>query len=144
MTMRGIAWLLVLVTASSLAAPASAPMMIGENIYRHGVLSTGEPLRGERAAASGVQGAAAACANCHRRSGLGEVEGVTLIPPITAKYLYSQRRAWLSRQLKDATPTTAPQSEWRRFVAYLESLDEEPWSCRSVVTAAGLCQAAPR
>ena len=29
-------------------------------------------------------------------------------------------------------------------VTGVESLDEEPWSCRSVVTAAGLCQAAPR
>src|SRR5438105_1099794 len=144
MTMRGIAWLLVLVTASSLAAPASAPMMIGENIYRHGVLSTGEPLRGERAAASGVQGAAAACANCHRRSGLGEVEGVTLIPPITAKYLYSagNRSAYtdatLARAIREGVGSDGRvlhylmphfrigDSDAASLIAYLKQLSSRP------------------
>jgi hypothetical protein len=63
----------------------------GENIYLHGVLSTGEPVRGERAPAPGAQGAAAACMNCHGRSGLGQVEGPAAVPPITAKYLYRPR-----------------------------------------------------
>ena len=63
----------------------------GESIYREGVLSTGKPLRGERPSAPAVQGAAAACTNCHRRSGLGELEGRALVPPITAKYLYRPR-----------------------------------------------------
>ncbi|TMH71723.1 MAG: hypothetical protein E6H52_19760, partial [Betaproteobacteria bacterium] len=63
----------------------------GESTYREGVLSTGKPLRGERPSAPAVQGAAAACTNCHRRSGLGELEGRALVPPITAKYLYRPR-----------------------------------------------------
>jgi hypothetical protein len=60
----------------------------GESIYVRGMLATGEPVRGERASAPGVQGAGAACANCHRRSGLGEMEGRVLVPPVTARYLY--------------------------------------------------------
>ncbi len=35
-----------------------------------------------------MQGMAAACVNCHRRSGLGDVEGQSVVPPITAKYLF--------------------------------------------------------
>jgi hypothetical protein len=40
-----------------------------------------------------MQGAAAACANCHRRSGLGAKEGRTSIPPITGRYLFRSRLA---------------------------------------------------
>jgi cytochrome c553 len=86
---------LVLLASSCFAAPARSPAPVdtgaGENIYLHGVLSTGAPIRGERASAPGVQGAAAACANCHRRSGLGEIEGSAPVPPITARYLYRPR-----------------------------------------------------
>src|SRR4029077_8625960 len=63
----------------------------GENLYLRGVLSTGEPLRGERASAPGVEGAGAACANCHQRSGLGQLEGLAPVPPISAWYLYRPR-----------------------------------------------------
>ncbi len=84
---------LVLLAASSVAAPVQSPVPIaaGEHIYQFGVLSSGAPLRGERGSAPAVQGAAAACVNCHRRSGLGELEGPALVPPITAKYLYRSR-----------------------------------------------------
>jgi hypothetical protein len=36
-------------------------------------------------------GAAAACVNCHRRSGLGTKEGRIAIPPITGRYLFHPR-----------------------------------------------------
>ncbi len=61
---------------------------VGEMIYRQGVLPSGEPLRGERASNVPIEGAAAACLNCHRRSGLGAAEGLTVIAPITGKYLF--------------------------------------------------------
>ncbi len=35
-----------------------------------------------------MRGTEAACVNCHQRSGLGDVEGRVVIPPITAKYLF--------------------------------------------------------
>lgn len=67
------------------AAPGAAEML-----YRHGVLPSGEPLRGERESATPVLGATAACVNCHRRSGLGTTEGRIFIPPITGKYLFNR------------------------------------------------------
>ena len=38
-----------------------------------------------------MQGVAAACVNCHRRSGLGSKEGRSSIPPITGRYLFHPR-----------------------------------------------------
>jgi len=71
------------------------------------MLSAGMPLRGERPSAPGVQAAAAACANCHRRSGLGEIEGQALVPPITAKYLYRSRSHDRPGDLQNAALTMA-------------------------------------
>jgi hypothetical protein len=85
--------LLALPCPAGRVRPPPVPTAAGEGIYQRGVLSTGEPLRGARASAPGVEGAAAACSNCHRRSGLGELEGRALIPPVTAKYLYRPRTA---------------------------------------------------
>jgi cytochrome c len=81
--------------------------MAGESIYRDGMLSTGEPLRGERAPALGVKGQAAACTNCHRRSGLGEIEGGASIPPVTARYLYRPRSQNRRSDLENAALTMA-------------------------------------
>ena len=68
-------------------APAPAPAG-AEVLYRQGILPSGAPLRGEREGADPVEGAAAACVNCHRRSGFGTEEGRIVIPPITGKYLF--------------------------------------------------------
>jgi len=59
-----------------------------ETLYRSGILPTGQLLHGDREIGVPVDGAEAACANCHRRSGLGTLEGRILIPPITSKYLF--------------------------------------------------------
>ncbi|MFC5475526.1 c-type cytochrome [Paraherbaspirillum soli] len=69
------------------AAAASA----GEAIFRRGILSSGQPLEASREAGLRTQGAAAACINCHRRSGLGAKEGRNTIPPITGRYLFHPR-----------------------------------------------------
>ncbi|MBI3562985.1 MAG: cytochrome C [Gammaproteobacteria bacterium] len=69
----------------------------GENVYRHGVLPSGEPVVGMREADAGVSGETAACVNCHRRSGLGTTEGQIVIPPIIGKYLFRP----LEKNLKD-------------------------------------------
>jgi hypothetical protein len=65
--------------------PAAAA---GERIYRQGLLPSGKPLRGRREGDVDVQGATAACATCHRRSGLGSWEGQSVIPPIIGRYLF--------------------------------------------------------
>ena len=64
------------------------PANAGEAIYRHGVLGSGAPLLAESETGARLQGAAAACINCHRRSGFGGKEGLTTIPPITGRYLF--------------------------------------------------------
>ncbi len=63
----------------------------GEAIYRRGVVASGKPLEGEHRNGVRRVGADAACINCHRRSGLGEIEGRSSIPPITGRYLMHAR-----------------------------------------------------
>ncbi|NOU01307.1 MAG: c-type cytochrome [Gallionella sp.] len=61
----------------------------GRRIYLDGKLPSGAPLTGVRFGSSVVSGASAACASCHRRSGMGSVEGDVLVPPITGNFLFS-------------------------------------------------------
>ncbi|MBB2930215.1 c-type cytochrome [Paraburkholderia silvatlantica] len=63
----------------------------GEALYQQGILSSGEPLEAMHDGGVHLQGAAAACMNCHRRSGLGSKEGNSSIPPITWRYLVEPR-----------------------------------------------------
>jgi cytochrome c553 len=84
----GAAW--VLTSGHSTAALAS-PDLAGQQIYRQGSLPTGAELTGSRDSGTSVTGGTAACVSCHRRSGLGNVEGDIIIPPIIAKYLYRSR-----------------------------------------------------
>jgi hypothetical protein len=58
-----------------------------QRIYRDGILPSGQFLRGAREAGVPIQGRDAACASCHRRSGIGVNEGRITIPPISGKYL---------------------------------------------------------
>jgi hypothetical protein len=79
--------LALLLPGTGAAAPPTSTSA-GERLYRQGVLPSGQPLRGEREGGAGVEGAGAACATCHRRSGLGSWEGQTVIPPIIGRYLF--------------------------------------------------------
>src|SRR5450631_16257 len=72
---------------------AGAPLGVGERLYRDGILPDGTLLRGNRDNGTPMTGAAAACTNCHRRSGLGSFEGTTVVPPIIGKYLFRGRQA---------------------------------------------------
>jgi len=63
----------------------------GEAIYVRGATSSGMPVTASRGPESAVEGQAAACANCHQRSGLGGREGRIVVPPITTRYLYRPR-----------------------------------------------------
>jgi hypothetical protein len=80
--------LFTLIIVLAWSAPAGATTHSdAERIYRDGILPSGEPLRGVREAGVAIEGRAAACANCHRRSGIGVNEGRITIPPIVGKYL---------------------------------------------------------
>ena len=75
---------------------------VGRQLYREGLHADGQPLTGTRLKGQiRVSGAAAACVLCHRRSGLGAVEGTTQVAPITGRYLFDQdRRAVVNMNLR--------------------------------------------
>jgi len=60
----------------------------GQRLYRDGVLPSGALLRGDRDGGLVTEGRGAACANCHRRSGMGSQEGSVAIPAITGSALF--------------------------------------------------------
>ena len=78
----------LLAIAAVSAALAADLVTQGERIYVDGLLPTGKPLTAVRSGDVKIQGADAACVACHRRSGMGSVEGDILISPITANYLF--------------------------------------------------------
>jgi hypothetical protein len=82
---RLLAGALLLHGASAAAAPFSGA---GEQIYRRGELPDGAVLRAERAGQPTVVGGDAACVLCHGRSGLGAVEGRSVVPPIAGRVLF--------------------------------------------------------
>ena len=71
------------------AAAASADRTAAaQALFRNGILPSGTPLKGTREGGAGVAGKNAACASCHRRSGLGMSEGRIVTPSITGHYLF--------------------------------------------------------
>ncbi|MFZ2268592.1 MAG: ABC transporter substrate-binding protein [Azonexus sp.] len=79
-----------------LPAVAADDLEIGRRIYLEGRLPSGRPLSGVRFDGTAVSGAEAACVSCHRRSGLGSVEGNIVVPPITGKFLFASDEAPLA------------------------------------------------
>lgn len=87
--MRGRRALALLLSAAAAAAAAGDGQVdAGERLYRTGLGGDGQAI------AATVQGdvanaaVALACANCHKRSGLGTSEGRNRAPPITAAALF--------------------------------------------------------
>jgi hypothetical protein len=104
---------LLVVALALVGVPAAAQPggpTAGERVYRQGVLPSGEPLRGERNAGIRVEGEAAACVICHRRSGFGSAEGQIIIPPVTGTYLFRPR----GKQIEDMDLRYLPQYKQNR------------------------------
>jgi hypothetical protein len=78
----------------AVAVPANDPVArtpdddLGAKLYLQGLMGDGRPLAGVRQDGPPASGAAAACVNCHQRSGLGGREGRNYIPPVTGRYLF--------------------------------------------------------
>jgi len=85
------------VFAAAVLAAEPAPIVpsnvlaLGARIYNAGMLAPGSFLKGFREGREPVQGNEAACANCHRPSGMGQIEGDLLVPPIGASFLFAKR-----------------------------------------------------
>ncbi len=76
--------LLLLITSSADASDLEA----GKRLYREGSLLSGDALQAIVSHDVPVTGSQWRCETCHGRSGLGGVEGGTLVPPITAEVLF--------------------------------------------------------
>ena len=66
-------------------------MRMAERIYRQGILPSGERLHGIHPGGVEVSGANAACVLCHRRSGMGMIEGRRVVLPIAGPFLLQPR-----------------------------------------------------
>jgi hypothetical protein len=84
-----LAALLVPAACSAHAEVAPGAGSAGQRIYRDGMLPSGQPLRGTLRNGVALDGAAAACAGCHRRSGLGGGEGQRAVRPIAGPMLFA-------------------------------------------------------
>ncbi len=74
---------------------------LGQRIYLEGRRPDGSWVRGLRYGHIQAAGHAVACVMCHRRSGLGAIEGTLQVPPISGRYLYGQdARALVSMNLR--------------------------------------------
>src|ERR1700676_4490010 len=85
------AMLLAALWAAHAGAQQAAERSSGEALYRNGLLLSGQPVSASREGNPPLSGADAACSNCHRRSGLGEVDGSIKIPPLGGPYLFHPR-----------------------------------------------------
>src|SRR2546421_117281 len=105
---------LVIMGADARVKPLpKAELAEAETLYRHGILPDGRPLRGERKGGEAVEAQAAACANCHRRSGFGVEEGRIVIPPINGKYLFREGSTDAATVAHPGTEATTPRRRSR-------------------------------
>lgn len=124
----------------------STQIEIGRQIYELGILPNKQPLRGSRTDGLSLQGSAAACITCHRRSGMGSIEGslnkTILIPPVMGQLLFSPTR--FSGAFLDPSHHYIPNESWVRALtrpAYTsKSLDR---ALREGIDSAGKPLAAP-
>jgi Periplasmic binding protein len=74
----------------AVASPVDAEKLKGQAIYRDGRLPSGAPLQATVQQGVTLSGGDAACAKCHRRSGLGGSEGRNAIRPIAGRLLFTR------------------------------------------------------
>lgn len=90
---RSVIFLITYFMLLLVAFPSAADELdVGRQIYENGILPNGKLLMGLGAGEQQLVGKEAACANCHKKSGMGGVEGKTLIPPISADFLFKPEK----------------------------------------------------
>ena len=113
--LRCSAPLLAVLFLVSCGGESSPPADAGLDMYRSGVLPSGEPMTALVGGDVPVVGTQFSCENCHGRSGMGASEGAYVIPPVAAQFLFEasaqpERPAYdsatLARVLREGiTPT---------------------------------------
>ncbi len=66
--------------------------IVGERMYREGLLPSGKPMDGFIRGNVTVDSKAYPCAGCHLRAGIGSFEGGVIIPPTAGKKLFKPYR----------------------------------------------------
>ena len=62
---------------------------LGRRIYHEGIGANGKPITGVRFGGAEAHGGDVVCKTCHRRSGLGAVEGTDNVPSIAGRFIFS-------------------------------------------------------
>ena len=68
--------------------------LIGQNIYRQGILPSGKPSKAFVMDDIPVSSTTFTCESCHRRSGLGSIEANIIVPPVNGRMLYKPQKSW--------------------------------------------------
>lgn len=90
----------------------------GRRLYRDGLRADGTPLEGWRPGGGALRGRDLACVQCHRPSGMGTVEGVSIVPPITGATLFAPGRQPTGHQPRRAAGMTLEDHAFRIRPAY--------------------------
>jgi len=118
----------------------------GRRIYEDGILPDGQPLVATRPEGLVLEGYYAACGTCHRRSGMGSVEGVLdkaiLVAPVSGPVLFAPAR--FANSYLDTSHHYIPNATWRRAMTR-PAYDEESLarSLREGLNSAGELMDAP-
>lgn len=91
----GLAGALFASAATLAAETPGGAVELGRQLYRDGASRDGLALHATVAGDAALTGTAAACASCHRRSGLGSAEGGKVIAAVTAPILFNPRHSAL-------------------------------------------------
>ena len=75
--------------ATAEASSEDAAVEAGRELFHEGRLRSGELLVGTLFGGAELTGAQVACSQCHRRSGMGSIEGQEVVPSITGDLLYN-------------------------------------------------------
>lgn len=84
-------------------------LLLGERMYRKGVLPNGEFMQAVVAGDVRVSGRMFSCAGCHQQSGLGSVESSVISWPVNGKELFIPRRrtgAWNASKSQQGSGAT--------------------------------------
>ncbi|MGB5540463.1 MAG: hypothetical protein WBO37_10270 [Gammaproteobacteria bacterium] len=110
--------LLAAIPIATRAEPAPDQPLIetGRRIYQDGMLPGGAALRALRPEGFVQEGSHAACVTCHRRSGMGSIEGsidsTVLVPPVAGPVLFAPAR--FAGSYLNPVHHYVPNAAWKR------------------------------